>query len=385
MFMRKALKVAATTAGLAGLLLAATPATAATQYTYTGKTTVTKQTVSFTSTIKARVKTNVSNLGICIRDAKNNNLDLAALNNGRSVTVDRNGKTIRGTATFAPGTYKYGVCFYKNGYWQGEELYNSNTARKFTVAKGNTSTPAPTTPPITPAPTPVPTTPPVTPPVTPPTTPSGSGQAMPTGDVVSNGKTWTPVLNEDFNTDTKGDVATKYQNTFPVYPDGTGDGKYLPSKVLSTHDSMLDFYLHHEGNVDAGAAGTFIQNNGAWASTGGRFSVRFKSDGKAEGYGAAFILWPNSENWSEGEIDFPEGELTSSTNLNQHRVGNNPGEKSLMVENVSNWTDWHTATIDWIPGKAIYYYMDGKLVAQETNPANVPTTPHKWIVQTGSG
>jgi hypothetical protein len=373
MFMRKALKIAATTAGLAGLIFAtATPAIAAQNITYTGKTSVNKQTVTFTSTIKATNRMNVSRLGICIRDSQNRNLDLPALNNGRSVTIDRYGKTLTGKLTLTPGTYKYGVCFFKDGYWYGEELYNPNTARKVTVTKAGTVTPTPTPTPTPPVPSPT------------PTPPTGSGQAMPTGDVISNGKTWTPVLNEDFNTSTTGDVATKYDKTFPVYPDGTGNGKYLPSKTLSTHDSMLDFNLHHEGNVDAGAAGSLIQQNGNWAYTGGRFSIRFKSDGKAEGYGAAFILWPNNENWSEGEIDFPEGELTSSTNLNQHRVGANPEQKSLMLENVSNWTDWHTATIDWIPGKALYYYMDGKLIAQETNPANVPSTPRKWIVQAAS-
>ena len=43
----------------------------------------------------------------------------------------------------------------------------------------------------------------------------------------------------------------------------------------------------------------------------GRFSVRFRSD-PLPGYKAAWLLWPESDNWNEGEIDFPEGGLDST-------------------------------------------------------------------------
>jgi len=370
--MKRAMQLAATVLGTTGLLLtAAIPAQAATNYSYTGSTKVSGNTVSFSSSIKSSTRTSVAKLGICIRDAKGTNLDLASVNRGRSVTLSPKAYSLVGKTKFQPGTYTYGVCFYKNGYWQGEPL-STKKSRTFTVAKTTQPT-QPTPTPTQPAPTPTPT------PV--PTNPAGT---IPTGNVSSNGVNWVPVMSEDF-TKTAGtnEVATKYKDTFPVYPDGSGDGKYLPGQVLTAHDSVLDFHMRHIGNVDAGAAGQFISNTGDWAYTGGRFSIRFKATGNAAGYGSAFILWPESQNWGEGEIDFPEGELTGNTNLYQHNLGNNPGGTSLQKEGISNWSDWHTATVEWVPGKTLRYYMDGKLIAQETNPANIPTTMHSWVVQTG--
>jgi hypothetical protein len=366
--MRRALQLTATILGTTGLLLtAAIPAQAATNYSYTGSTKVSGNTVSFSSSIKSSTRTTAAKLGICIRDSKGTNLDLAAVNRGRTVTLSPRAYALVGKSTFQPGKYTYGVCFYKNGYWQGEPLSGRN-ARTFTVNATVKPSPTPTPTPTQPTPTPAPAT-----------------GTMPTGNVTSNGINWAPVMSEDFTKNAgTNEVATKYQDTFPVYPDGSGDGKYLPGQVLTAHDSVLDFHMRHIGNVDAGAAGQFIQKNGDWAYTGGRFSVRFKATGNAAGYGSAFILWPESQNWGEGEIDFPEGELTSQTNLYQHNLGSNPGGTSLQVEGISNWSDWHTATVEWVPGKTLRYYMDGKLIAQETNPANIPTTMHSWVVQTGA-
>lgn len=360
----RSLKAAAVVTGVASLLLTAAPANAAPYYSFTANTKVSGQTVSFKSTVKASQRTNVSQLGICIRDSKLNNLDLPAINGGRTVTLSKTATTLTGTVKLKPGKYAYGVCFYKDRMWQGEEVYGKNVR---TVTVPSTSTPAPTP---TPTPTPVP---------TPTPAPSTS---VPKGDITSNGTTWTPVMTQDFTANAAtGEVPTKYNNSFPVYPDGTGDGKYLPGQTLSVHDSMLDLNLKHIGNVDAGAAGQFIQPNGEWAYTGGRFDIRFKASGNPAGYGAAFMLWPENNNWGEGEIDFPEGELTSKTNLYQHALGANPYDKTLQAEGLTNWSDWHTATVEWLPGKTLRYYMDGKLVGQETNPKNVPTTPHAWVVQ----
>lgn len=381
--MNKNLKIIATAAGTVGaLLFAAVPAQAATNnsgYTYTGATSVKGTQVSFASSVKANRSTTVKRLGICIRDSRGRNLDLPATNRGNNVQLTRTAKKLTGTKTFQPGTYKYGVCFYTHGGWRGEPLTGMK-ARSFTVKKPSNNTPTPTPTPTTP-PTQTPT--PTAPPTTQPNPPADS--SMPVGNVVSDGKTWVPVMSEDFKTTAGlGQVQNIYKNTFPMYPEGTGNGKYLPNETTTVHDSLLDINVHHVGNVDAGAAGQFIQQNGEWAYTGGRFSIRFRATGNPEGYGAAFILWPYNQNWSEGEIDFPEGELTSGTNLNQHRVGANPEQKSLMLGNVSNWSDWHTATIEWVPGKTLKYYMDGKIIAQETNPANVPTTMHTWVVQTAA-
>ena len=39
--------------------------------------------------------------------------------------------------------------------------------------------------------------------------------------------------------------------------------------------------------------------------TCGRFSVRYRSE-NIDGYKTAHLLWPESSNWNDGEIDFVE-------------------------------------------------------------------------------
>ena len=56
--------------------------------------------------------------------------------------------------------------------------------------------------------------------------------------------------------------------------------------------------------------------NGQWGGQlYGRYEVRFRSD-EIPGYKLAFLLWPDTNNWAEGEIDFPEiGSLESGNTL----------------------------------------------------------------------
>ncbi|MBK0296309.1 family 16 glycosylhydrolase [Bacillus sp. S34] len=46
-----------------------------------------------------------------------------------------------------------------------------------------------------------------------------------------------------------------------------------------------------------------------------------------------------------------------------------------------SWRDWHTYTTQWVPGKYVKYYLDGKLVMSVTH--DVPTTEHRFMFQTG--
>jgi hypothetical protein len=181
---------------------------------------------------------------------------------------------------------------------------------------------------------------------------------------------------EDFDTAAAvGRVAAAYRQAWQPYPDGTS-GIYEPSKTVSVHDGVMDVALG-----GAGAAGTFGTVAGAWDHVGGSFSVRAKATG-GTGNGAAFMLWPTSNTWSDGEIDFPEGNFESSPSAFQHSM--TPGreaERAQVATGVS-WRDWHTYTVDWDPGKSVTYSVDGKVL--QTITKDVPTTPHRFMFQTGN-
>lgn len=181
---------------------------------------------------------------------------------------------------------------------------------------------------------------------------------------------------EDFDASAAlGQVASLYQQAWQPYPDGTS-GIYDPSKTVTVHDGVMDVALG-----GAGTAGTFGTKDGAWGHVGGSFSVRAKATG-GDGNGAAFMLWPTSDKWSDGEIDFPEGNFESEPMAFHHSM--TPGQEAerVQVPTGVSWRDWHTYTVDWDPGKSVTYSVDGKVLATITH--DVPTTPHRFMFQTGN-
>lgn len=182
---------------------------------------------------------------------------------------------------------------------------------------------------------------------------------------------------EDFTKDAAtGFVASLYPQAWQPYPDGTS-GIYAPSKTVSVHDGVMDVAL----GTGAGAAGTFGSSAGAWDHVGGSFSVRAKATG-GDGNGAAFMLWPTSGTWSDGEIDFPEGNFEDSPSAFHHSM--TPGKEAdrVQIGTGVSWRDWHTYTVDWVPGESVTYSVDGKVLDTITH--DVPTTPHRFMFQVGN-
>jgi len=72
---------------------------------------------------------------------------------------------------------------------------------------------------------------------------------------------------------------------------------------------VLDNVIHTENGVHMVSAPEPVIPGGNPGVPYGRYVVRFRSDAIA-GYKTAWLLWPNSDNWpTDGEIDFPEGNL----------------------------------------------------------------------------
>lgn len=212
-----------------------------------------------------------------------------------------------------------------------------------------------------------------------PTADSPSGEPMPEGDLPG----WKQVFADDFTTDVEvgqfpGDA---YSEKWDVYPDGwkdtSGNGTYMPSKVVSVANGVLNKHLHTEDGVHMVAAllpklpGT---DNG---QTYGRYDVRFKAD-PVEGYKTAWLLWPDSEAWpDDGEIDFPEGDLDGTISAFMHYANPNGGQDEFSTE--ATYADWHTATIEWTEGKVVFS-LDGEEIGTSTT--DVPSNPMHQVIQT---
>lgn len=186
-----------------------------------------------------------------------------------------------------------------------------------------------------------------------------------------------PTFSEDFDTPAAagGQFAATYAGSWQPYPDGMS-GKYWSGEVISAHDGIMDVAMDGK----RGAAGTFGTPDGAWSHVGGTFSVRARASG-GDDNGAAFMLWPTSNVWSEGELDFPEGTFQGTVGAFSHSMVPGQERNAIGLHTDATWRQWHTYTTEWIPGVSVRYFVDGELVLTVTK--HVPTTAHRFMFQIG--
>jgi len=213
----------------------------------------------------------------------------------------------------------------------------------------------------------------------PPQPQGGSGEAMPVGDLPG----WHQVFMDDFsNPLAAGQFPGPYSAKWTAY-NGFYDAAhvgYYDQRAISVHDSFLDFYLHTENGRPIIAAPSPVVTAPWIGQQYGRFTVRLKSD-SLPGYKASLLLWPDGNNWDKGEIDFPEGGLDGTMWGFNHCV-NNPSVNCYNIDTQTAFTNWHTLTLEWSPGR-ISYLLDGNVFG--TTSESVPTDPMHWMLQTQAG
>ena len=207
---------------------------------------------------------------------------------------------------------------------------------------------------------------------------------MPVGDMPG----WHQIVAQDFDTSVPlgSFPGSAYRSSFYAYngyADTSGNGLYSPAKVLSVQNGSLNWNLHTEnGRPLVGAVVPEVPRTG-WGQTYGRYSVRFRSD-IAVGYKLAFLLWPDSDNWAEGEIDFPEvDDLDTGSRIyaNLYPAGRSDltgGSIGFQSGVAAAGSGWHVATIEWLPSR-LRYILDGATLGTTT--VGVPTTPMHWVLQ----
>lgn len=337
-----------TTLGLVGVctagLVSPSNAAAALSLTTSGlAATVAGNTVSVTTTMKSSAPATASLAGICSRSATNGKTDFPLTSN---VALNSSGTTVTGLATFPTGTFTYWSCAKVNNAW-----IDIDAKKSFTVLPPDAASTSPI-------------------PITTPST------AMPVGDEPGFKQTFT----EDFTTPLPlGGFPGSYSNKWMSYngfTDSRGKGDYN-QKIISVHDGAMDMWLHNENGRPQGAAPVPLPTGSWGGQTYGKFSVRFRSDA-VTGYGAAWLLWPDSNDWKQGEIDFPEGALDGKFMGFNHCI-NTPSVNCDFVVTNAAYTSWHTASVEWTPN-GVKYILDGITLKNST--AAIPSNPMHWVLQT---
>jgi hypothetical protein len=207
---------------------------------------------------------------------------------------------------------------------------------------------------------------------------SPSGESMPVGDLDG----WRQTFTDDFSQNVQqGAFPGPYADDWLSYngfADTSGNGLYDQS-IISAHDSVLDLHVQTIGGTRRGAAPVPLVDHRWGGQKYGRFTVRMRSD-RVDGYGLAFLLWSDRNDWNDGEVDFPEGALGSIPSANNHCIGD-PQTTCLSVVTGAAMTSWHTYTIDWKPNSLVFL-LDGRTVASTTH--DVPAKTMHWVMQVGS-
>jgi beta-glucanase (GH16 family) len=208
---------------------------------------------------------------------------------------------------------------------------------------------------------------------------------VPVGDLPG----WHQVFADDFLTDVPlgsfpGAVSARWGAYGDGWHDTSGNGRYYCSRVCSVQNGLLDIHIHTENGVHMVAA-PFPLIPGASARNGqlyGRYAVRFRADA-LPAYKTAFLLWPDSGSWpGDGEIDFPEANLTNPICAYMHHVGASSGSDQDRYCSSAGYGAWHTAVIDWTAGR-VAFSLDGMTLGVSTS--RVPDTPMHWVLQTETG
>jgi hypothetical protein len=307
--------------------------------------------VTATLMLSASADVEVELYGVCVRGPKGEALDYPYVVDG---TITRAGTRWAAAKAFPPGSYTFFACVRHGTSW-----WNATAQRTVTIAEqlpsgsGSKASGQPS---------------------------SGSAEAMPVGDLPG----WKQNFTEDFSKPSRlGEIGEVYGEAMRGY-DGFSDtskrGTYTPDRVLSVSDGILDFFLHTEtvDGITRPRVATPVLNDYK-GQTYGRYSLRFRADA-IDGYKVAFMLWPSSDRWAEGEMNFPEGRLNASISAYSHCVGDNPGDNCLAAFTGISWQDWHVATTEWTPS-GVTFFLDGRRLGTATG-EGVPSTKFRWTLQT---
>ncbi|MEO5833982.1 MAG: glycoside hydrolase family 16 protein [Nakamurella sp.] len=186
-----------------------------------------------------------------------------------------------------------------------------------------------------------------------------SGEPMPRGDLPG----WQQVFTDDFNETALGNSWGRYSGTPGGSPQSWWDQKHV---VVRDSQLVLEGY----------------QEDGRWVTGGvtnwpvtqlyGKWEVRFRADPSQETT-FHFLLWPQKDVWPP-EIDFLEnfGGSRQSASAFLHFTDKSQSSGRGKTERTvqADFTTWHTAGVEWLPGK-VTYFLDGEPWATVTG-NNVP-------------
>ncbi|RFU20356.1 LamG domain-containing protein [Geodermatophilus marinus] len=194
---------------------------------------------------------------------------------------------------------------------------------------------------------------------------------------------WVLVLDERFATPAPlGGFAGAYPGwgRYDGLTDTTGRGRYDTAATVSVAGGVADVWVRSIDGQPTVAALLPPVGGDPWSGqVHGRYEVTFRAD-PVPGYKIAWLLWPASDVWDDGEVDYPEGPLDGEFAAHSLCIGAAP-EFCFHSAPLGRMSGWRTAVTEWAPGR-LAFLLDGAVVGETTDPRAIPTGPMRWVLQT---
>jgi len=225
-------------------------------------------------------------------------------------------------------------------------------------------------------------------------------------------------FDETFDTPARlGSFADVYGDRFDTYDgwhDTSGHGSYDTARTLSVHDGVLDIWLHStrhgrrwkhwvaailpKWECPDGSPNSWTGDDGRRTCHDfryGRVQITFAVDRRytPTGYKTAWLLWPASNRWSDGEIDYPEScrDLTGPFCHAVHSTGNPRIQDFNTVaadltgprHRHGRAVVMHTAAMTWRRDR-VTFTLDGRRVGEtrRSHSLAIPRDPMHYVMQT---
>jgi hypothetical protein len=179
-----------------------------------------------------------------------------------------------------------------------------------------------------------------------------------------------------------------YDGTAPG--DTSKRGIYDTNRTTSVANGVLSQRLYYNGAHYVSAVLPPIAGGGTDAWSGqlyGTFETRMRVTDPSANYKIAWLLWPNTDDWAHGEIDWPEADnlatgtrpRPASKQLGNYNSVFHPATTQYAPAAVADG-QWHTYRTEWTP-TSIKFWQDSTLVATVTDPNFIPKVPMRWVLQ----
>lgn len=201
---------------------------------------------------------------------------------------------------------------------------------------------------------------------------------LPIGDLDN----WRQIFTDNFSTDVAlGEFPAAVDDEWKAYPsawkDSSRHGTYSPKLVVSIVGGVLTKHIHTEAGVHMIAAILpRVPGSSANGQMYGRYALCWRSE-PLPGYKIAWLLWPDSNLRTEGEIDWPEMNLDADqVGGFVHRID---GEAQSWVYAPIDTDVWNVSVMEWSPGLIVFLHNGVEVFRSDQG---IPNRPMHWVIQT---